>query len=120
MESVTEKLSDRDKEEASIRLLRKLAEQLQSSDASTRRRAAYNLSWMQEDGLEILKGLKHRDNSARQVCRNALQLLGRKVPGGTVTKKQTQKKTRIREISHERKPRARTDMRRGIGTRRTR
>ncbi|MHC4071622.1 MAG: hypothetical protein ACYSWW_03690 [Planctomycetota bacterium] len=154
MESVTEKLSDRDKEEASIRLLRKLAEQLQSSDASTRRRAAYNLSWMQEDGLEILKGvlfggfhitaknaaayglrkmrgrmkkmalevlnqgLKHRDNSARQVCRNALQLLDRKVPGGTVTKKQTHKKTRIREISHERKPRARTDMRRGIGTRR--
>lgn len=155
MESIKEELSDREKQEASIRLLRKLGEQLQSSDASTRRRAAYNLSWMQEDGLEILKGilfgnfqvtaknasayglrkmrgrmkntalevleqgLKHSDNSTKQVCRNALQLLGHKVPGGA-PKKRTGKKTRIREISHESRPRMRTDTRRGIGPRRTR
>ena len=156
MESIKEELSDREKQEASIRLLRKLGEQLQSSDASTRRRAAYNLSWMQEDGLAILngvlcgsfhvtaknaaayglrnmrgrmkkgalealnQGLKHRDNATKQVCRAALQLLGRKVPGGDSPKKQAPKKTRIREISHESRPRARHDTRRGVGTRRMR
>ncbi len=156
MESIKEEISDREKQEATIRLLRKLGEQLQSSDASTRRRAAYNLSWMQEDGLAILKGvlcgsfhvtaknaaayglrsmrgrmkkvalealklgLKHRDNATKQVCRDALQLLGRKVPGADSPKKQAPKKTRIREISHESRPRARYDTRRGVGTRRMR
>jgi len=48
-------LSGREKDEASVKLLRKLREQLYSSDASNRRRAAYKLSWMQEDGLDILK-----------------------------------------------------------------
>lgn len=156
MEFIEEELSDREKQEAVIRLLRKLGEQLQSSDASTRRRAAYNLSWMQEDGLLILKGvlfgnfqvtaknasayglrkmrgrmkkmalevldegLKHRDRSTKQVCRNALQLLGQEVQGGPAPKRQGGKKTRIREISHESRPRTRTDTRRGIGTRRMR
>ena len=157
MESTKEKLSERQKQEAAIRLLRKLGEQLQSSDASTRRRAAYNLSWMQEDGLTILKGvlcgnfhvtaknaaayglrnmrgrmkkvalevldqgLKHSDRSTKQVCRNALQLLGRQVQGASAPKKrQAGKKTRIKEISHESRPRMRTDTRRGTGTRRTR
>lgn len=158
MESTKEELSDQEKREAAIRLLRKLGEQLQSADASTRRRAAYNLSWMQEDGLEILKGvlfggfhitaknasayglrkmrgrmkklalevleqgLKHRDNSTKQVCRNALQLLGQKVAGAPAPKRHAHKKakTRIREISHESKPRPRTDMRRGVSPRRTR
>ncbi|UCE48688.1 MAG: hypothetical protein JSW47_00790 [Phycisphaerales bacterium] len=156
MESIKQELSDREKQEASIRLLRKLGEQLQSSDASTRRRAAYNLSWMQEDGLEILKGilfgsfqitaknasayglrkmrgrmkkmalevleqgLKHSDNSTKQVCRNALQLLGQKVPGGAAPKRRTGKRTRIKEISHESRPKTRNDTRRGIGIRRTR
>lgn len=49
------KLSGREKDEASIKLLRKLREQLYSPDASNRRRAAHKLSWMQEDGLDILK-----------------------------------------------------------------
>ena len=156
MESIKEELSDREKQEASIRLLRKLGEQLQSADASTRRRAAYNLSWMQEDGLAILKGvlcgsfhvtaknaaayglrnmrgrmkkgalealnqaLKHRDSATKQVSRAALQLLGRKVAGGDSPRKQTPKKTRIREISHESRPSARYDSRRGVGTRRMR
>ena len=48
-------LSDREKDQASIKLLKKLGELLSSSDASNRRRAAYKLSWMQEDGLDILK-----------------------------------------------------------------
>lgn len=156
MESIDEELSEREKQEAAIRLLRKLGEQLQSADASTRRRAAYNLSWMQEDGLQILKGvlfgnfqitaknasayglrkmrgrmkkmalevldqgLKHRDRSTKQVCRNALQLLGRELAGGATPKRQAAKRTRIKEISHESRPRLRTDTRRGVGSRRLR
>ncbi|MFH1884426.1 MAG: hypothetical protein ABIL62_17160, partial [Planctomycetota bacterium] len=55
MEFEERELSGREKDEASIKLLRKLRELLYSSDASNRRRAAYKLSWMQEDGLDILK-----------------------------------------------------------------
>ena len=156
MESEKRILTGREKDEAAIRLLEKLQEQLRSSDASNRRRAAFNLSWMQEDGLEILKGalfgndsvttknaaayglrkmrgrmkkmalevldqgLKHRDSTTREVSRNALQLLGRKVPGASALQKPAAKRTRIKEISHERKSRSRMDTRRGIGTRRPR
>jgi hypothetical protein len=49
------KLSGREKNEASIRLLEQLREKLYSVNLSTARRAAHNLSWMQEDGLEILR-----------------------------------------------------------------
>ena len=56
MESERRKLSGREKDEAAIKLLGKLKDQLHSSDASSRRRAAFNLSWLQEDGLEVLKG----------------------------------------------------------------
>ena len=55
MESEKQTLTGREKDEAAIKLLKKLKEQLSSSDASNRRKAAFNLSWMQEDGLEILK-----------------------------------------------------------------
>ena len=156
MESEKRILTGREKDEAAIRLLGKLQEQLRSSDASNRRRAAFNLSWMQEDGLEILKnalvgndnittknaaayglrkmrgrmkktalevlnqGLKHRDNSTKEVSRNALQLLGQKVPGESAPKRPAVKRTRIKEISHESRPRLRIDTRRGIGTRRSR
>jgi len=156
MESEKRILTGREKDEAAIRLLAKLKEQLRSSDASNRRRAAFNLSWMQEDGLEILKealtgsghittknaaayglrkmggrmkklalevlnqGLKHRDSSTRQVSGSALQLLGHKIPGGSVQKKPARKRTRIREISNESRPRLRIEPRRGIGTRRSR
>jgi len=156
MESEKRILTGREKDEAAIKLLEKLKEQLRSSDASNRRRAAFNLSWMQEDGLEILKealtgkdhittknaaayglrkmkgrmkkmalevlnqGLKDRDSSTRQVCGSALQLLGQKVPAGSATKKTASKRSRIRAISHERRPRGRIDTRRGIGIRRSR
>ena len=156
MESEKRILSGREKDGEAIKLLEKLQEQLRSSDASNRRRAAFNLSWMQEDGLEILKnalfgndnvttknaaayglrkmrgrmkkvalealnqGLKHQNSSTRQVCISALQLLGQKVPAGSAQKKPAAKKSRIREISHERKPRGRVDTRRGIGMRRSR
>jgi hypothetical protein len=47
--------SGREKDEASIELLDKLREQLYSSNISTVRQSAFRLSWMQEDGLDILR-----------------------------------------------------------------
>ncbi len=47
--------SGREKDEAAIKLLEKLREQLYSSNISTVRQSAFHLSWMQEDGLDILK-----------------------------------------------------------------
>jgi len=156
MESEKRILTGREKDEEAVKLLEKLKEQLRSSDASVRRRAAFNLSWMQEDGLEVLtealtgnnhvttknaaayglrkmrgrmkkmaldvlnQGLKHPDGSTRQVSASALQLLGKKVPAGSAKQKTASKKSRIREISHERRPRGRIDTRRGIGMRRSR
>lgn len=156
MESEKRILTGRAKDEEAVKLLGKLKEQLRSSDASTRRRAAFNLSWMQEDGLDILKealtgnshitaknaaayglrkmrgrmkkmaldvlnqGLKHPDGSTRQVSASALKLLGQKVSVDSVPQRTAPKKSRIREISHERKPRVRIDTRRGVGMRRSR
>ena len=57
MESGNRKTTGREKDKASVELLGKLQEQLHSTHASIRRRAAFNLSWMQEDGLEILKDI---------------------------------------------------------------
>ena len=55
MEIEKRKPTGREKDEASIKLLEKLREQLYSKHASNRRQAAFNLSWKQEDGLEILE-----------------------------------------------------------------
>ena len=44
------------------KLLERLKEQLLSSNASVRRQAAFSLSWMQEDGLEILKATVFGDH----------------------------------------------------------
>lgn len=150
MQSEIRRQSGTEKDEAAVKLLEKLQEQLHSSDASVRRRAAFNLSWMQEDGLEILKGalygnfpattknasayglrkmrgrmkkvalevlnqgLKRREKSTREICRNALKLLGQKVPIESETKDKTSKKSRIRDIQRKTRPR------RIIDTRRTR
>jgi len=45
----------RESDEASVELLRKLRAKLLSDDITTSRLAAFNLSWKQEDGLAILK-----------------------------------------------------------------
>ena len=95
-----------------------------SEHITTKNAAAYGLrkmgGRMKKIALEVLnQGLKHRDSSTRQVSRSALQLLGQKVPGGSEPQKRATKRTRIREISHER-PRVGIDTRRGIGTRRSR
>ncbi|MHC5060413.1 MAG: HEAT repeat domain-containing protein [Planctomycetota bacterium] len=47
--------SGREKDEESVELLEKLRTKLYYDNISVARRAAYNLSWMQEDGFEILK-----------------------------------------------------------------
>jgi len=49
------KPSGREKDEASIKLLAQIREKLYSEHIGSARRAGFNLSWMQEDGLEILK-----------------------------------------------------------------
>lgn len=48
------KPSGREKDEAAVERLTQLREKLHSDDIGAARQAAYNLSWMQEDGLEIL------------------------------------------------------------------
>ncbi|MCU0913561.1 MAG: hypothetical protein MUC88_03230 [Planctomycetes bacterium] len=48
------KPSGREKDEAAVALLSQLRARLHSEEISTARKAAFNLSWMQEDGLEIL------------------------------------------------------------------
>ena len=55
MESKKKGILVREEGESCEKLLEKLKEQLRSSNASVRRQAAFSLSWMQEDGLEILK-----------------------------------------------------------------
>ncbi len=49
------KPSGREKDEEAIKLLEQLREKLYIDDVSSARRAAFNLSWKQEDGLDILK-----------------------------------------------------------------
>ncbi len=48
------KPSGREKDEAAVVALAQLREKLHSQEISLARKAAFNLSWMQEDGLEIL------------------------------------------------------------------
>jgi hypothetical protein len=141
MESESTKDTDRQKEEISKQLLEKLKGQLHSSNASVRRRAAFNLSWMQEDGLDILKsillgdfsetaknasayglrkmqgrmkkkaldvfkeGLKQRNLSTGEICRNALVLLGYKIPKEYLPDKQPDNRFRINELPRKTQPR---------------
>jgi len=48
------KPSGREKDEAAVALLAQLRNKLHSEEISAARKAAFNLSWMQEDGLDIL------------------------------------------------------------------
>ena len=47
--------SGREKNQETIELLEKLREKVYTENSSVARHAAFNLSWMQEDGFEILK-----------------------------------------------------------------
>ena len=55
MESDEKKPDGVEKDAAAIERLRQFREKLLSNDISTARVAGFNLSWMQEDGLAILK-----------------------------------------------------------------
>lgn len=54
MKSEERKSSEKQRDEAAVEQLKKLTRKLCSNDITTARLAAYNLSWMQEDGLSIL------------------------------------------------------------------
>lgn len=47
--------SEQEQHEAAVELLGQLREKLHSGNISIARKAAFGLSWMQEDGLDILK-----------------------------------------------------------------
>ena len=47
--------SGREKDQQAVELLEQLREKVYCDNSSVARHAAFNLSWMQEDGLEILK-----------------------------------------------------------------
>jgi hypothetical protein len=57
------RISGREKSEASIRQLEKLRERLFFGDPSARRCAAFKLSWMQEDGLDVLREILFRNDA---------------------------------------------------------
>ena len=141
MESEPKKDIEKQKEEISKQLLEKLKSQLHSSNASIRRRAAFNLSWMQEDGLDILRsvllgdfqdtsknasayglrkmqgrmkkkaldvfkeGLRQKNNTTGEISRNALVLLGYKIPKEYLPDKKTTGKIRINDIPRKSPPR---------------
>ncbi len=54
MNQEEEKTAGQEKDEAALELLRQLKQKLRTGDISRARRAAFNLSWLQEDGLAIL------------------------------------------------------------------
>ena len=56
-------ISKREKDEESIKVLKELTVKLCSNDISAARLAAFNLSWMQEDGLAILTKILFGDFS---------------------------------------------------------
>ena len=49
------KLTGREKDEAAVQLLERLREQLHMGNLTVVRQTAFHLSWLQEDGMEILK-----------------------------------------------------------------
>jgi len=55
MELEKGELTEEQKHQAALEHLEKLEEKLHSDNISRARKAAFNLSWMQEDGMEILK-----------------------------------------------------------------
>lgn len=63
MESEKKGFLEREEGKSCAELLEKLKEQLRSSNASVRRQAAFSLSWMQEDGLQILTATVFGDDS---------------------------------------------------------
>lgn len=131
--------SGREKDEAAVKLLAQLRERLYCDNSSVARRAAFNLSWMQEDGLDILQetllsnashraksaaayglrsmhgrmkklsqavleeGAKDSNRETRQVCRSALDLLGKPKSERIKAGQAHRGKFRIKEVQGNRK-----------------
>ncbi len=62
------KPTGREKDQEAIELLEQLREKLYSDNSSIARRSAFNLAWMQEDGLEILAEALLKSPSRRTKC----------------------------------------------------
>jgi len=74
------KPTGREKNEESIKLLAELREKLHGNNSSVARRAAFNLSWMQEDGLGVLEEALMTRTSAqtkRAACYGLRNMHGR-------------------------------------------
>ena len=80
MKLAKRKLSGREKDEAAAQLLEKLREQLHSSNLTVVRQTAFHLSWLQEDGMEILKEALFLPESSRKT-KNAASYGLRKMRG---------------------------------------
>jgi hypothetical protein len=59
-------LTGREKDEDAIQLLEKLRDQLFTGNLTVSRQTAFNLSWLQEDGLDILKEAIYANYSSRK------------------------------------------------------
>jgi len=59
-------LSGREKDDEAIELLEKLREQLFFANLTVARQTAFNLSWLQEDGMEILQEALLSSSSSRR------------------------------------------------------
>jgi hypothetical protein len=55
MKLAKRKLTGREKDEAAVQLLERLREQLHTGNLTVVRQTAFHLSWLQEDGMAILK-----------------------------------------------------------------
>jgi hypothetical protein len=80
MKLAKRKLSGREKDEAAVQLLEKLREQLHAGNLTVVRQTAFHLSWLQEDGLEILKEALFLPESSRKT-KNAASYGLRKMRG---------------------------------------
>ena len=80
MKLAKRKLTGREKDEAAIQLLEKLREQLHTGSITVTRQTAFHLSWLQEDGLEILQEALFSRTSSRRT-KNAASYGLRKMRG---------------------------------------
>ena len=71
--------SGREKDQKAIELLARLREEVYSDNPSAARHAAFNLSWMQEDGFDILKEALF--GTARRATKGAVAYGLRKMRG---------------------------------------
>ncbi|MHC4743818.1 MAG: hypothetical protein ACYS8Z_18025 [Planctomycetota bacterium] len=80
MASEEKELSDQEKHEAALKLLKKLKDRLVTGDISDARLAGHKLAWMQEDGLTILREVlfgKYERNAKKAAAYGLRSMNGR-------------------------------------------